>query len=59
MQPLRRTLLKTIALTLLPGAPAIAKPLGAAGASGGLPPALALPGLYVDSLDPAPYLVSE
>ena len=59
MQPLRRTLLKTLALTLLPGAPALAKPAGAAGASAGLPPALALPGLYDDSLDPAPYLVSE
>ena len=54
MNTLRRTLLKTVALAALPGLPAFAKPAGF-----GVRPDLALPGVYADAIDPAPYLVSE
>ena len=54
MNTSRRTLLKTLAAAALPGAmtPATLAALEAR-------PALALPGLYTDAIDPAPYLVSE
>ena len=57
MQTLRRTLLKTLAVAALPGASAFAKPSTPAAA--GVLPALPLPGVYADTIDPAPYLVSE
>jgi DNA ligase-1 len=57
MHTLRRTLLKTLALAALPGASAFAKPSTPA-ALGALP-AMPLPGLYADAVDPTPYLVSE
>jgi DNA ligase-1 len=53
MQALRRTLLKSFAVAALPGVPAFAKPLAAAG----LP--MPLPGVYTGAVDPAPFLVSE
>lgn len=56
----RRTWLKMLAVAALPGAQAFAKPskpVTTAGAE--VPPALPLPALYADSIDPAPYLVSE
>ena len=54
MNTLRRTLLKTLAVAALPGA-ATSPTLAAFEPR----PALALPGLYSDAIDPAPYLVSE
>ncbi len=54
MNPLRRTLLKTLAVAALPAA-ATGPTLAASEAR----PALALPGLYTAAIDPAPYLVSE
>ena len=54
MNPLRRTLLKTLAAAALPAA--TSRPTLAALEAR---PALALPGLYSDGIDPAPYLVSE
>ena len=57
MNTLRRTLLKTFALAGLPGAPTFARPAAPAGVDRA--PALPLPGLYTDKIDPAPYLVSE
>ena len=57
MTTLRRTLLKTFALAWLPGVPAFARPAAPAGVDRA--PALPLPGLYTDMIDPAPYLVSE
>ena len=58
MNILRRTLLKTLAVAALPGRawmPAVAKSAG----PGVQQPALPLPGVYADTIDPAPYLVSE
>ena len=57
MNTLRRTLLKTFAMACLPGVPAFAR--AAAPAVVDRAPALPLPGLYTDLIDPAPYLVSE
>ncbi len=54
MNTLRRTLLKTLAVAALPGV-ATRPALAALEAR----PALALPSLYSDAIDPAPYLVSE
>ena len=59
----RRTWLKMLAVAALPGAQAFANPLGpskpVAPAGTELQSALPLPGIYDDSIDPAPYLVSE
>ena len=52
-----------LAVAALPGAQAFSRPLKPsqplAPAGAELPPALPLPGIYADSIDPAPYLVSE
>ena len=56
MNTFRRTLLKTLAVAALPGA--AARPTLAFAVAESRP-ALALPGLYSDGIDPAPYLVSE
>ena len=58
MNPLRRTLLKTLAVATLPGMAGAGAGAKSAG-PGVRQPALALPGLYRDGIDPAPYLVSE
>ena len=54
MNPLRRTLLKTLAVAALPAVET--RPTLAASEAR---LALALPGLYTAAIDPAPYLVSE
>ena len=63
MQTPRRTWLKMLAVAALPGAQALANPLRVskrlAPVGAEVPPALPLPGIYADSVDPAPYLVSE
>ena len=63
MQTPRRTWLKMLAVAAMPGAQAFSKPpspLKPSSLTGAeVPPALALPGIYADSIDPAPYLVSE
>ena len=58
MNILRRTLLKTLAVAALPGMAGASAGAKSAG-PGVRQPALPLPGLYADTIDPAPYLVSE
>ena len=60
MQTPRRNWLKMLAVVALPGAQAFSKPSKPSAPAGAeLPPALPLLGIYADSIDPAPYLVSE